>query len=568
MTQKHGSFQKKSIRQKMTALFLFFAIIPIAILAAAAYGSSYVALKDKELDFAQKRLETVMQSLDQQIRMSKNAMASIYLSGNVLKDTNVVHETRLEDFEADRKAEELLSSVSYFATEVNITFVNCRNRVFTNGTPTNSAVKLQETFLQKIMENRMDWTVLTRSIYSQICVPVVTIGRPIYFKNEFVGIVFADVSYSGLDPIVNQEGLSDYNIYLFDDNDALIYHFGTGEEPQEVSFRALEKGQLESDQYLWVSEDESDSGLKGLAAVPKDEILEGSTALLIQGAGVILILLTESIVLSRIIGRLVSRDVILLSDAVKRFDQDGQPISLKINSSEEVSRLASGIERMTQKIPCLLEEVKAKEHEKYELEIRALMSQIRPHMIYNTLNTITFLAQAQGANNIVEISNSFIKMLKILANVSENWLTIRQEIDYLNQYIQIKKYNLLIPLRVEFHVEESVLEERIPKLILQPFVENSIKHGFSGMMEEGIIRIDIERKEQRLVFCIRDNGCGISMAKQDELFLYRKEKSGIGLANTWKRLQLLYGDRFSLSCESNGKSYTLFRLEIPAQDAQ
>lgn len=568
MARKHVFSHRKSIRQEMTALFLFFALIPIAFLAAAAYGSSYIALKNKELDFAQKRLETVIQSLDQQIRMSKNAMASIYLSGSVLKDSNVAHETRLEDFEADRKVEELLSSVSYFATEVNITFVNCRNRVFTNGTPTNSAVKLQEAFLQRIMENRVGWTVLTRSIYTQINVPVVTIGRPIYYKSEFVGVVFADVSYSGLDSIVNQEGLSDYNIYLFDSGDALIYHFGIGEEPQEVSFHALQEGQLESDRYLWVQENGSDSDIKGLAAVPKDEILEGSMTLLIQGVGVILILLTESIVLSRIIGRLVSRDIILLSEAVKRFDQDGQPISLKIDSSDELSRLAEGIERMTQKIPCLLEEVKSKEHEKYELEIKTLMSQIRPHMIYNTLNTITFLAQAQGVNNIAEISNSFIKMLKILANVSENWLTIRQEIDYLNQYIQIKKYNLLIPLRVEFHVEDAALDEQIPKLILQPFVENSIKHGFGGLMEEGIIRIDIERKEQRLVFRIRDNGCGIPLEKQDELFLYRKGNAGIGLANTWKRLQLLYGDRFTLSCESDGKSYTLFCLEIPAEDVQ
>lgn len=557
--------RRSSIRRKMMSWFCFFAIFPILFLTVTAYGFSYATLRSREFDYAGKQLDMVLQSLNQQIRLSKNAMASVCLNGRLLNETNRRHGTWQEDIEAEQNAKDLLNAVSYSVTGVTITFINRENQVFTNGTPMNSAITMQEPFLQRMVERKTNWLIVRRSLYSKICVPAVTVGRSIYDKGEFVGVVFADILADQLDYIIGEEGFSPTNLYVFSEEE-LLYSFGWDGEPQSVTLQELLQAESRHGEYVQATCSGGGEGvdLAGLASIPKSEMYKGSFNLMLQGVGIILILLAESIVLSRLVGDSLSRDIVALNNAVKQFSIDGQPVSLSIRSSDELSGLAIGMEDMTRKISSLLEEIRQREREKYQLEAKTLMSQLSPHMIYNTLNTITFLAEAQGMRNIAEISDSFVQMLKLLADFSEDFLSVGQELDYMNRYVQIKKYNLLIPIRLEVEADEEALTVRIPKLLLQPFVENAIKHGFQHLLEEGVIRIRMEIRHDRLLCSVRDNGCGIPWEQQEGLFRHGESASGIGLANTWRRLQLYYGSDFSLCCESDGKSYTEFLLDLPA----
>ena len=132
--------------------------------------------------------------------------------------------------------------------------------------------------------------------------------------------------------------------------------------------------------------------------------------------------------------------------------------------------------------------------------------------------------------------------------------------------MKIKKYNLLCPLRLEMDVQESTKDLLIPKNMMQPFVENSIKHAFNDFMDEGIIKVQIRRKKDRLLCSITDNGNGISSQVLENLLTQEdQDETHIGIYNTYQRMKLFYNDDCRLTFDSDGKSFTEVKLDIPAQ---
>ena len=140
---------------------------------------------------------------------------------------------------------------------------------------------------------------------------------------------------------------------------------------------------------------------------------------------------------------LFTRDIKKLNAEVSRFgNMTGTDISLTVHSCDEVGQLTEGVISMSHRINRLLQEVQENERNKRILEFNSLQSQVNPHMIYNTLNTITYLAELQNAGNIREISSSFAFLLRSISNQGE-FISISQEIEYLKSFIAIKKYNML-----------------------------------------------------------------------------------------------------------------------------
>ena len=269
---------------------------------------------------------------------------------------------------------------------------------------------------------------------------------------------------------------------------------------------------------------------------------------------------------------LFTRDIKKLNTEVSRFgNTTGKDIDISVRSCDEVGQLTEGVISMSHRINRLLQEVQENEKNKRILEFNSLQAQVNPHMIYNTLNTITYLAEIQNAENIREISSSFAFLLRSISNQGE-FILISQEIEYLKSFISIKKYNMLCNVQTDFEVDKEALNCRILKLILQPIVENAIIHGFADQLEEGLLTISIKYQKNMIYISVSDDGIGMDEELVQAVIngneRHRNTFLRVGIKNIVERLKLQYGDRTSFSIISAPGCGTTVHIIFPAEIAE
>jgi two-component system LytT family sensor kinase len=193
-----------------------------------------------------------------------------------------------------------------------------------------------------------------------------------------------------------------------------------------------------------------------------------------------------------------------------------------------------------------------------QARVDALISQINPHFLFNTLNTVSSLIRFDpdtARNVVLKLSNILRRRLRVQAH----FLPLRQELDFTDDYLSIEVVRFgSDKLKVRKEIDPETYDMMIPSMILQPMVENSIRHGIGPKVEGGTITLRTSRREGRLVIEVSDDGIGISPERQREMF-----ESGIGIRNVRDRLEVLYGTDFSLRVESHSGQGTSIRFELP-----
>ncbi|MCI0529209.1 MAG: sensor histidine kinase, partial [Nitrospira sp.] len=242
---------------------------------------------------------------------------------------------------------------------------------------------------------------------------------------------------------------------------------------------------------------------------------------------------------------------------------------------DEITELGMSFNIMIGKIRELLA-AKIKEQENLKkAELRALQAQINPHFLYNTLDTIVWMAEANKTREVIEIVRALSSFFRIALSKGKDWISIRQEIEHVRSYLTIQKmrYRDILDYRIE--VDEAILEGMILKLTLQPLVENALYHGIKNKRNGGVIIVQAKRTDQNEILLeVQDNGIGFTPYKlariqteinadSDEITL---KESGFGLENVNKRIKLYYGKQYGLSLNSQYQEGTRVILTIPLKD--
>ena len=204
-------------------------------------------------------------------------------------------------------------------------------------------------------------------------------------------------------------------------------------------------------------------------------------------------------------------------------------------------------------------EKKLEEQERLLVEARlaALTSQINPHFLFNTLNSVSSLIRTdpnQARVMVVKLS----KVLRRLLRKHENFSALRDELSFIEDYLAIEVVRFGEKLRFEKDVADDTLDMLVPSMLLQPLVENSIKHGLSSKVEGGTIRIWTQRSEAKLHLLVEDDGVGIPEAKLASLL-----DQGIGVSNVNERLKVLFGNEYRMWIDSQPGKGTRIRIEVP-----
>ncbi|BBF45208.1 two-component sensor histidine kinase [Lachnospiraceae bacterium KM106-2] len=240
-----------------------------------------------------------------------------------------------------------------------------------------------------------------------------------------------------------------------------------------------------------------------------------------------------------------------------------------IKGSKEVQELAITYNKMLDSINEQMETIRTVENEKRKAEIHSLQMQINPHYIYNTLTSIKWLIWQGDTDKSTHTIDAFIKLLHDTISKSSEFITVSEEVENLKNYIFINNTRYGDNIRVHFSINEETTGASIPKLILQPFVENAFFHAFNGY-DNGNINIYITRKENDLICEVIDNGIGIPEDKLPGLFQesdHSKEHfSGIGVNNVNDRIKLLYGESYGVQIRSIYTKGTTVTLTLPFQE--
>lgn len=245
----------------------------------------------------------------------------------------------------------------------------------------------------------------------------------------------------------------------------------------------------------------------------------------------------------------------------------GEEIRSLVSSNDEIGVLAETYGRLTEHIRYLIGEITREEKEKARIELLSLQSQINPHFIYNTLESIKVMAHMQGAVPVAEMIDRFSSFLRYCARNDKNLVTLKEELEIAQNYMDIMNLRYLNSFAYTCQVPERLHGCIVPKFILQPILENSIKHGFAQNSADDC-RIDVSAgvMDGDLIITISDNGAGIAPDELDKILNDADHESNagkIGMYNINQRIHLMYKGDYGLFAESIPGKYTTVTYRLP-----
>lgn len=286
-------------------------------------------------------------------------------------------------------------------------------------------------------------------------------------------------------------------------------------------------------------------------------------------AGITFCLLVLFIIFSRYFLETVIRPVNLMIQGLEKVESGNFTVHIEPCGHSEVRKMIESFNHTVSRLKTVNEEKDLERRKKFEAELKTLQSQINPHFLVNALTSIRFMAQVAKFDSLRKMAEALIKILSCSFRSSTEFYTLKEELDVIEGFIYIMKIRYSDSFRVEYMVDETCLDCQVPRLILQPLIENAIVHGFDNLEEQGCIYVVINKAGENIQFEIKDNGCGMTQETLQRLNSWNPldntehENSSIGINNVNSRLVLNFGQSYKLNIESVPGAGTKIIFRIP-----
>lgn len=578
------SFFKKIIHtlqtdlvSRLTLIFFVSAIIPVILSIIFIYNNLYSTFREKEIDIAVNQMELCMSELDEIYIEIQTSISGILTYNEVYEILDSDYSSiSIDYFNSNSELKNILKLAAPYSEQNGYTFTILGENGINASNYSN--INIFKTFddadFSKIMDGGYSLEIFTREVFPYADVDYLTFGKKVYNGDECVGLLLGELDTSYIDDIFFYFEDSNTKYYILDyEYDTVIYSNETNFENldfTEIISNTDENNTIKIDSYsYYVFMDNSLYGNYKIAILmPVTTIYGDSTNLLSSAIPVVLLIIAFTILFSRITVSQTTSKVIALNKEVKSFLFTHQTFQYNTGyTHDDIDELYQNVSDMSMEINRMVDNVKVSDHLKRKHQFKALQSQMSPHLIYNTLNTITELASIQGVSNIEEVSTSFTNMLLMIAKEEHDFITLEDELEYCKNFVNIKKYGSLMTMDIKVNISEELKKLPILKLIIQPFVENSIKHGFKDITQSYLIEISVKMVGKFIVVKIYDNGIGMTKETVHDL-LYSKSTqeykfTSIGIKNSLERLELHYGSLYKFNITSKIDKFTEITLTYP-----
>ncbi|MGI6000210.1 MAG: histidine kinase, partial [Candidatus Merdisoma sp.] len=408
---------------------------------------------------------------------------------------------------------------------------------------------------------------------------VVTLSRSITNKASpgVQGVFFVDLNYNSISDLCERISLGDRGyIYILDENGGIVYH------PQQQLIYSGMKDELisevmDTDASSFLTEDGrlytvSRSEATGWIVVGVSyvsELMAGADEARVTYLLVAMVLLAVAMLLAFVLSDKITKPIKSLELSMKEVEKGNfSHVALEVRENNEIGRLSRNFNTMTREIQNLMEQSEKEQQAKRKYELKVLQSQINPHFLYNTLDSIIWMAEWGKNQEVVKMTSSLARLLRRSISNEQEVVTIEEEIDYTEAYLTIQKMRYQDKLEYEIEVDPDIRKEETVKLVLQPVVENAIYHGIKYKEGKGLIQIRGFREEGSIILRVQDDGRGMDQDTLEHIFekhVRDTKSNGVGLQNVHERIRLYYGTAYGLSFESEPGKGTTVRIRIPGR---
>lgn len=411
---------------------------------------------------------------------------------------------------------------------------------------------------------------------------VVSLSRTVELTrngNSMLGVLLVDMNYSSIEQLLekaNTDTSGEY-VYLMAPDGEIIYHpkqnlihMGLYEENNTEAAGYEDttvKENFHGEKRLVTVKTISYTGWKLISVVPMKSFSMGMTGM--RNLVVLLVALTvlTVVILNQMVSARISKPLRRLNDSVKEWEAGNMNPDIYIGGSMEVEHLGKTLRSTVAQIRQLMDDIVVEQEEKRKSELDALQSQINPHFLYNTLDSIVWMITGERYDDAVFMITQLASLFRISLSKGKTVIKIEDEVKHARNYMNIQKIRYKNSFEVDFQIEEDILDGCIVKLVLQPLLENAIYYGMEFMDGEGEIHVRGYRKDKDVYLEVEDNGLGMPEEEAAEL-LNGKERphkhgSGVGLVNVHSRLKLRFGEAYGLVIHSCPDEGMMVQIHIP-----
>jgi two-component system sensor histidine kinase YesM len=411
---------------------------------------------------------------------------------------------------------------------------------------------------------------------------VVTLSKAIRTKEtgKNLGALLVDLNYSSITKLCQNINMGNKGyIFLIDENGEVIYHpkqqlIYTGLRSERISEIISCKSdhfiaELNGEEKLYTMSTSEKTGWTVVGVANINELFvnrEETQTIYLESA---LLLLLSAFVIAVLFSDKLAKPITALKLSMKEVEKgnfDG--VKVVRRGEDEIGMLYNSFYAMTEEIQNLMEDKSRSQKEKYRLELRALQAQINPHFMYNTLDSIVWMAEGGNNKEVVIMTSTLGKLLRQSISNEEEFVTIEREVDYAKSYLIIQKMRYTDQLTFEIEVDPAIYNYKIVKLTLQPLVENAIYHGIKYKETMGKIVITGKETEEGILIQIIDDGIGMEEETLNHIFDKKKrinKNNGVAVENVNRRLKLYYGENYGLQYESKLNVGTIVSIFLPKE---
>ena len=259
----------------------------------------------------------------------------------------------------------------------------------------------------------------------------------------------------------------------------------------------------------------------------------------------------------------ITKPVINLKNKMKKVIDGDLKVKVDVDRNDEIGNLEESFNNMIKWLNESIEEIKEKEKQKRIAELSFLQAQINPHYLYNTLSGVRFLISMNKNEEAEEMLFEFAKLLRNVLPKASELITLKEEIEIVEAYIDLQKIRYPNQFEVYIDIEEDIRDIKVPALILQPVIENAIFYSIDNEGKKGQINILGYSEEERIIIEIKDNGKGMSNSQINNVFKNKESINRVGLVNVHERIQLNYGKMYGIEIISEKGKGTSVRYILP-----
>ncbi len=577
----------KSIKAKMLAYFFSLFII-LLISFVIFYQMAVSALYRVATDSVEKTIQQINKDTYKVLSEATRIADNVSRDGEIqVQLRNPLPDSQQEMYKQRMNYNYNLNFKNQYTVDIDGIYVLGRNGAIfrsSKGTLRKQEFREEEWFKQVIETREELWLAPHpgSDIIQNLDYLTISVVYPVKdrISSRILGVVVVDVRAESLNKIEDNGLVFEGKSYILDEDDKVIYSDQSNDEEEIDAVNhafhenqadhtgTADKIEIGGKACLYSSMYLSNNGWKTVGIISDRQVYAPFERLRMAIIFAILVFGIIAVIFAWKGADNVSEPIKKVRTTMKQVEKGDFNVQLKIASQDEVGELAQSFNHMIEKIKRLMAQEQESQEKLRYAELKALQSQINPHFLYNTLDSINWMVRMGRDDKVEEMIDALSTFFRISLSKGRHFISIREELIHVEKYIMIQKVRYERIMESEICVPEEFFGYDIIKMTLQPLVENALYHGIKEKGEGGVIRITAEGQGDNIVFCVSDTGLGMSKEKLEKLQIMMDQgidhdPDAYGIINVQKRIHMYFGTEYGLRFESEPGSGTSVYVTIP-----